>query len=156
VSDEIQYDLLIACKEIGEGTRECPEILGDGVKIELIDVHDAWGHHLKGKLNAQERSELMTRMVQRALKRQKIAEESNVTSASVVRGINPLYSSISRNTSSMNLHSKGSGTGTDTGSGSDTGVESESGSKNKTDNSIYITAEPTRNRSQSLGRYHLV
>jgi glutamate--cysteine ligase catalytic subunit len=32
VSPSIAYDLMIACKEIGEGERPCPEILGD-VKI---------------------------------------------------------------------------------------------------------------------------
>lgn len=140
VSEEIQYDLLVACHEIGNGTRACPEILGADVKIEKINIKDAWGHHLKGKLNAEERSELMTRMIQRALKRQKIAEESNVTSASVVRGINPLYSTMSRNTSSVNLN---------------TLSQADVNASPSDDNSKYITAEPTRNRSLSLGRYHL-
>jgi glutamate--cysteine ligase catalytic subunit len=29
ISHEVAYDLLVACKEIGEGVRPCPEILGD-------------------------------------------------------------------------------------------------------------------------------
>jgi glutamate--cysteine ligase catalytic subunit len=29
INQSIAYDLMIACKEIGEGDRPCPEILGD-------------------------------------------------------------------------------------------------------------------------------
>jgi len=29
ISPEIAHDLMVACKEIGEGTRPCPEILGN-------------------------------------------------------------------------------------------------------------------------------
>jgi glutamate--cysteine ligase catalytic subunit len=29
VSDVIAYDLMVACREIGEGERVCPELLGD-------------------------------------------------------------------------------------------------------------------------------
>ena len=29
VSESIAYDLMIACKQIGEGERPCPELLGD-------------------------------------------------------------------------------------------------------------------------------
>lgn len=32
VSDSIAYDLMVACREIGEGERACPELLGD-IKI---------------------------------------------------------------------------------------------------------------------------
>jgi glutamate--cysteine ligase catalytic subunit len=39
ISEEIAYDLMMACQGIGEGTLQCPELLGD-VKIER------WGHHM--------------------------------------------------------------------------------------------------------------
>lgn len=29
ISETIAYDLMIACKQIGEGERPCPELLGD-------------------------------------------------------------------------------------------------------------------------------
>ncbi|KAL7567602.1 hypothetical protein ACA910_000199 [Epithemia clementina (nom. ined.)] len=41
ISDEIAYDLMIACKEIGEGKRHVPEILGD-VVIEPITPEGAY------------------------------------------------------------------------------------------------------------------
>ncbi len=28
INPEIAHDLMVACKEIGEGTRSCPELLG--------------------------------------------------------------------------------------------------------------------------------
>jgi len=45
VSEEICFDLLTACKEIGEGTRECPEILGN-VKVSAPSAERSgkgWG-----------------------------------------------------------------------------------------------------------------
>lgn len=47
VSDEIAYDLMVACKEIGEGTRECPEVLGD-IKIKPLSMDTAWDQKLEG------------------------------------------------------------------------------------------------------------
>ena len=41
VTDSIAYDLLVACKEIGEGKREAPELLGD-VVIKPILASDAY------------------------------------------------------------------------------------------------------------------
>jgi len=41
VTDSIAYDLLIACKEIGEGKRKAPELLGD-LEIEAIEPSDAY------------------------------------------------------------------------------------------------------------------
>jgi hypothetical protein len=70
VSEEIAYELLIACQEIGEGSRRCEEILGRDVVISQIDRRDAYGSFLKGKLDAVERTELINKMIQRALERQ--------------------------------------------------------------------------------------
>jgi len=45
VSDEIAYDLMVACKEIGEGARHVPELLGD-FKIKPISTADAYDKKL--------------------------------------------------------------------------------------------------------------
>lgn len=41
VSDEIAYDLMLACRDIGEGKLHIPELLGD-VKIERINAEGAY------------------------------------------------------------------------------------------------------------------
>jgi len=46
VNEEITYDLMIACKEIGEGTRHVPELLGD-FKIEPITTAGAYDKKLE-------------------------------------------------------------------------------------------------------------
>jgi len=48
VTDTIAYDLLVACKEIGEGTRAAPELLGDNV-IKPILASDAYQKRLDSK-----------------------------------------------------------------------------------------------------------
>lgn len=48
VSDEIAYDLIIACKEIGEGTLHVPELLGD-VTIDPITTAGAYDIKLESK-----------------------------------------------------------------------------------------------------------
>merc|ERR1711935_1314155 len=48
VSDSIAYDLLIACKEIGEGKLHVPELLGD-IKIEEITTDGAYDAKLDSK-----------------------------------------------------------------------------------------------------------
>jgi glutamate--cysteine ligase catalytic subunit len=48
VSDSIAYDLLVACKEIGEGQRAAPELLGD-VVIKPILATDAYQKKLDSK-----------------------------------------------------------------------------------------------------------
>jgi len=48
VTDSIAYDLLIACKEIGEGKRESPDLLGD-IKIRPISAADAYTRKLESK-----------------------------------------------------------------------------------------------------------
>lgn len=65
ISSDIAYDLLIACKDIGEGSIACPEVMGD-VVIERVRPEDAYGHRLAGRLSTEERSELLKHLVQRA------------------------------------------------------------------------------------------
>lgn len=48
VSDEIAYDLMVACKDIGEGTRHEPSLLGD-LKIEPITTVGAYDVKLDSK-----------------------------------------------------------------------------------------------------------
>jgi len=48
VSDEIAYDLMIACKDIGEGKRHEPELLGD-FRITPIDRDEAYDVKLDSK-----------------------------------------------------------------------------------------------------------
>ena len=43
-----RYDLMVACKEIGEGKREAPELLG-GVEIKPISAADAYVKKLESK-----------------------------------------------------------------------------------------------------------
>ena len=67
ITEEIAYDLMIACKDIGEGLRSCPELLGDNV-IKRVRPDDAYGHILPGRLNSTERSELLEKLIRRARK----------------------------------------------------------------------------------------
>ena len=48
VSSEIAYDLMIACKEIGEGQRHVPELLGD-FRIKPIKPDGSWDVKLDSK-----------------------------------------------------------------------------------------------------------
>merc|ERR1712151_677587 len=41
VTEEIGYDLMVACKQIGEGTLHVPELLGD-MKIKQVTTEDAY------------------------------------------------------------------------------------------------------------------
>ena len=43
-----RYDLMVACKEIGEGTRHVPELLGD-ITIEPITTAGAYDKKLESK-----------------------------------------------------------------------------------------------------------
>jgi len=49
VSPEIAHDLMMACKEIGEGTRPCPELLGDVVIERYVVVHGHDCFHCSSK-----------------------------------------------------------------------------------------------------------
>jgi len=48
VNDSIAYDLMVACKDIGEGKRAAPELLG-GVVIKPIEAADAYVKKLDSK-----------------------------------------------------------------------------------------------------------
>ena len=65
ITPEIAHDLLIACDEIGKGVRACPELLGS-VTIDRVRGEDAYGQVLAGRLNPEERSELIQNLIRRA------------------------------------------------------------------------------------------
>ena len=67
VSPVIAHDLLMACQAIGNGTLACPEVLGSSVVIDRVRAEDAYGALLAGALDPAERSELLNRLMQRAL-----------------------------------------------------------------------------------------
>ena len=68
ISPEIAHDLLVACNEIGTGVRACPELLGT-VSIDRVKSEDAYGQVLAGRLNPEERSELLQNLIRRAYMR---------------------------------------------------------------------------------------
>jgi glutamate--cysteine ligase catalytic subunit len=70
ISDSMAYDLMIKCKDIGEGACRCPELHGD-VHIKSVRPEDAYGQVLQGRLqNRGERQELLKRLVKRAQARE--------------------------------------------------------------------------------------
>eukprot|EP01083_Nonionella_stella_P127471 386105_1 len=48
VTDSIAYDLMIACKDIGEGKRKAPELLGNA-EIKPISAADAYVKKLESR-----------------------------------------------------------------------------------------------------------
>ena len=59
------YDLMKACKEIGEGTRHVPELLGE-LKIEPVTTVDAYDKKLESKrVQNDELSDLLRRYTSR-------------------------------------------------------------------------------------------
>jgi glutamate--cysteine ligase catalytic subunit len=65
VSDEICYDLVVACKEIGEGFRHEPSLLGD-IKIEEVTAEGAFDVKLDSRrLTNLETMKLISRYSQR-------------------------------------------------------------------------------------------
>jgi len=65
VTDEIAYDLMVACKEIGEGTRHVPELLGD-IKIKPITTTGAFDTKLESKqMNNDQILDLLRRYTHR-------------------------------------------------------------------------------------------
>ena len=76
VSDSIAYDLMIACKEIGEGKRAAPELIGD-VEIKPIEASDAYVKKLDSKRlgNAQ----IMSLLERYSSRHQKIGETPQVS-----------------------------------------------------------------------------
>jgi glutamate--cysteine ligase catalytic subunit len=84
IPQEVQYDLVKACDDIGSGKMVCPELLGSHV-VNPICPNDAYGTMMKGKLTASERSSLLNKLVKRALVRSAAVEETiRQRSASVV------------------------------------------------------------------------
>ncbi len=80
VSHEIAYDLMIACKEIGEGKRHEPELLGDFF-IDPVSADGAYDVKLEGKaLKNDQLFELLSRYT----KRQSFAEKTEVSSESAL------------------------------------------------------------------------
>jgi len=67
ISPEVAHDLLMACKQVGEGILPCPDILGD-IVIDRVRPQDAAGQVLEGRLNSEERRKLIKRLVKRAKK----------------------------------------------------------------------------------------
>jgi len=77
VSDDIAYDLMVACKDIGEGTRHVPELLGDA-KISPITGEGAY--EVKMDSNRLQ-NEKLVELLQRYTSRESFAEQHvNVTS----------------------------------------------------------------------------
>jgi glutamate--cysteine ligase catalytic subunit len=64
VSQEIAYDLILACQEVGLGDREFSEVIGD-VVIKPIRVEDAYEKELSGRLGRDERSKLIGKYLHR-------------------------------------------------------------------------------------------
>ena len=65
VSDEIAYDLMLACRDIGEGKLHIPELLGD-VKIAPISPDGAYGTKLDSRRAQNDRvMELLQRYTNR-------------------------------------------------------------------------------------------
>ncbi|CAM9936650.1 unnamed protein product, partial [Ectocarpus fasciculatus] len=71
VTDEIAYDLVLACQEIGLGKRACPELLGDRT-IREVTRDEAWDVVLdSSKMEVQYRNRLIKKFVKRAAEKQK-------------------------------------------------------------------------------------
>lgn len=65
IRPEIAHDLMMACKSIGEGTIQCPELHGD-IVIDKVRKEDAYGQVLAGRLTTKaEKSELLRRLTRR-------------------------------------------------------------------------------------------
>mmetsp|Transcript_44683 Transcript_44683/g.49862 ORF Transcript_44683/g.49862 Transcript_44683/m.49862 type:complete len:959 (+) Transcript_44683:104-2980(+) len=68
VTDKIAYDLMVACKEIGEGKLHAPELLGD-VKIKEISTDGAYSTKLDSRRVTNKR---IVELLQRYTKRQSV------------------------------------------------------------------------------------
>lgn len=63
VSEEIAYDLLMECRDIGEGRKQCPDLLGS-VKIDPIVVDEAYDVPLSGaKLAGGMRADVIRKLM---------------------------------------------------------------------------------------------
>lgn len=81
VTEEIAYDLVNACQEIGLGKRACPELLGDRT-IKELTADEAWDVVLdSSKMEVQYRNRLIKKFVKRAAEQQR-ARETELESSS--------------------------------------------------------------------------
>ncbi|CAM9989112.1 unnamed protein product, partial [Choristocarpus tenellus] len=75
ITEEIAYDLMVVCQEIGLGRRECPELLG-GQKIREVTTDEAWDVVLdSSKMNVQYRNRLIRKFVKKAADKKKEREK---------------------------------------------------------------------------------
>ena len=66
VSEEIAYDLMIACEEIGCGRRKCPEVVGDFPIFEISkDEPSPFPRRLPGRMDDNGRTQLMNSLLNR-------------------------------------------------------------------------------------------
>lgn len=75
VTDEIAYDLMVACKEIGEGTRHEAELLGD-LKIKPITAAGAYDVKLESTAVHNQNEELLS-LLRRYTERKAFAPDGN-------------------------------------------------------------------------------
>lgn len=80
ITDDIAYDLMMACKHIGEGKLACPDLLGD-IVIDPVDPEDAYDRHLVGHLDRAERQKL----IRRYFKERKPSVSSGASAGEAVR-----------------------------------------------------------------------
>jgi glutamate--cysteine ligase catalytic subunit len=60
ITEDIAYDLMMACKHVGEGKLACSELLGN-VVIDPVDPEDAYDRHLVSHLDPSEKQKLIRR-----------------------------------------------------------------------------------------------
>ena len=76
VSDEIAFDLMQACRDIGSGHRPAEELLGEGVKIKPILKENAYDVPLSGvKISNARSKELLESYMKRASRRKMAKQE---------------------------------------------------------------------------------
>ena len=73
VTSEIAHDLMLACKEIGEGTRHEPDLLGD-FKIDEISTAGAYDVKLEGK---KVQNDDLIKLLQRYSNRQSFSDTNS-------------------------------------------------------------------------------
>jgi glutamate--cysteine ligase catalytic subunit len=83
VSEEIAYDLMIACKEIGEGTRHEPSLLGD-LRFAPISTAGAYDVKLDAK---RVQNAILLEKLQRYTHRESFKEKGTGPSIAVCEGI---------------------------------------------------------------------
>lgn len=79
ISHEIAYDLMMACKDIGEGKRHEPELLGDFM-IDPLSPKGAYDVKLEGKAL---KNEQLFELLSRYTKRQSFTEKTSYSSGAM-------------------------------------------------------------------------